>query len=96
MRDKGGRLRVGLKYCGGCNPEYDRVAVKNQIEKSLQGRVLFVSPESDDKEMILAILGCKIACADLSVFQGMKIWKITSVEDAEKFIKEVHHSVNIL
>jgi len=89
MRDKGGRLRVGLKYCGGCNPEYDRVAVKNQIEKSLQDKVLFVSPESDDKEMILAIQGCKIACADLSLFQELKIWKITSVEDAEKFVKEM-------
>jgi hypothetical protein len=96
MRDKDGRLKIGLKYCGGCNPEYDRVAVKNQIEKSLQDKVLFVSPESDDKEMILAILGCKIACADLSLFQGLKIWKITSVEDAKKFVKEIHHSVNIL
>ena len=89
MRDKDGGLRVGLKYCGGCNPEYDRVAVKTQIEKSLQDKVLFVSLESDDKEMILAILGCKIACADLSVFQGMKIWKVTSVEDAKKFIKDI-------
>ena len=66
------------------------------IEKSLQDKVLFVSPESDDKEMILAILGCKIACADLKLFQGLKKWKITSVEDAKKFIKEIHHSVNIL
>ncbi len=89
IRDKDGRLRVGLKYCGGCNPEYDRVAVKNRIEKSLQDKVLFVSPESDDKEMILAIQGCKIACADLSPFQGMKIWKVTNLEDAQKFIKEV-------
>ena len=89
MRDKDTRLKIGLKYCGGCNPEYDRVAVKNQIEKSLQDKVQFVSPESDDKEMILAIQGCKIACADLSPFQGVKIWKITSMEDAEKFVKEM-------
>ena len=82
-------LKVLVKYCGGCNPEYDRVAVKNQIEKCLRDRVLFVSPESDDKEMILVILGCKISCADLSPFQGLKIRKITSVEDAEKFIREM-------
>ena len=93
---KDNRLKIGLKYCGGCNPEYDRVAVKDQIEKSLQDKILFVSPESDDKEMILAIQGCKIACADLSQFQGVKIRKITSEEDAEEFIKEIHQSVNIL
>jgi hypothetical protein len=90
------RLKIGLKYCGGCNPEYDRVAVKEQIEKSLRDKVLFVSSESDDKEMILAILGCKIACADLRPFHGLKIWKITNVEDAKKFIKEMSYSVNIL
>jgi len=90
------RLKIGLKYCGGCNPDYDRVAVKDQIEKSLQGRVQFVSPESDDKDMILVIQGCKISCADLTSFEGLKIWKITSVEDAKTFIKEMHHSVNIL
>jgi len=89
-------LRIGIKYCGGCNPEYDRVAVKDQIENRLQGKVLFVSPENDDKEMILAIMGCKIACADLSLFRRLKIWKITSVEDAKKFIKEMDYSVNIL
>ena len=35
----GERIRVGLKYCGGCNPEYDRVALVKHIEESLQGRV---------------------------------------------------------
>jgi hypothetical protein len=90
------RLKIGLKYCGGCNPGYDRVSIKDQIEKSLKDKILFVSQESDDKEMILAIEGCKIACADLSDFQGLKIWKITSVEDAEEFIREMDYSVNIL
>jgi hypothetical protein len=90
------RLKIGLKYCGGCNPDYDRVAMKDQIEKILQDKIEFVSPESDDGEMILAIMGCKMACADLSLFQGLKVWKITSVEDVEKFIKQIHHSVNIL
>ena len=92
---KDNRLKIGLKYCGGCNPDYDRVAVKDQIEKSLKDKILFVSPESDDKEMILAIEGCKIACADLSHFRGLKIWKITSVEDAEEFIKVLSFSTKI-
>ncbi len=42
------RLRIGLKHCDGCNPGYDRVALAKQIEKSLQGKVEFVSPESQD------------------------------------------------
>jgi hypothetical protein len=83
------RLKIGIKYCGGCNPGYDRVALVKQIEKSLQGKVEFVSPESQDVALILAVQGCSTACADLSTFQGMEIRTITNIEGAEKLIKEI-------
>ena len=83
------RLKIGIKYCGGCNPGYDRVALVKQIEKSLQGKVEFVSPESQDVALILAVQGCSTACADLSAFQGMEIRTITNIEGAEKLIKEI-------
>ena len=83
------RLIIGLKYCGGCNPRYDRVALVKHIEKSLQGKVEFVSPESQDVGLILAVQGCSTACADLSAFQGLEIRTITNIEGAEKFIKEI-------
>jgi hypothetical protein len=82
-------MRIGLKYCGGCNPHYDRVALVRRIEKRLEGRVEFVSPESDDVDLILAVQGCSTACADLSPFQGMKIRVITDITDAENFILEM-------
>jgi len=87
------RLKIGIKYCGGCNPGYDRVALVKQIEKSLQGKVEFVSPESQDVALILAVQGCSTACADLSAFQGMEIRTITNIEGAEKFIKEIRKRV---
>ena len=83
------RLKIGIKYCGGCNPGYDRVALVKQIEKGLQGKVEFVSPESENVVLILAVQGYSTACADLSAFQGMEIRTITKIEDAEKFIKEI-------
>jgi len=82
-------MRVGLKYCGGCNPEYDRVALVRHIEESLQGRVKFVSPESEDIEILLAVEGCSTACADLSAFQGMEIRVITTIEAGKRFIQEI-------
>jgi hypothetical protein len=82
-------VRVGLKYCGGCNPEYDRVALVRHIEESLQGKVAFVSPESEDVELIVAVEGCSTACADLSAFQGMEVRVITTIEAGERFIQEM-------
>lgn len=26
-------MKVGIKYCGGCNPRYDRVAAVNQLKR---------------------------------------------------------------
>jgi len=82
-------LRVGLKYCGGCNPEYDRVALVRHIEESLQDRVEFVTPESEGVGLILAVEGCSTACADLSAFQGMEIRVITNIEAGDRFIQEI-------
>jgi len=88
-------MKVGLKYCGGCNPEYDRVALVRHIEKSLQGRIAFVSPESEGVGLILAVEGCGTACADLSAFQGMDIRVITNIDGTRRFIKEIRAQVEL-
>ena len=87
--DSDPKLMIGLKYCGGCNPTYDRVALVTQIEERLYGKVKFVSPERKDVDLILAVQGCGTACADLSAFQGLEIRTITSIEDVERFVKEI-------
>jgi hypothetical protein len=89
-RDKYVKLKVGVKYCGGCNPEYDRVALVEKIEKILQEELEFVSPEAKGVQVILAVQGCSTACADLSLFQELQIRIITSVGDEEKFVEEIN------
>jgi hypothetical protein len=41
----------------------------------------------------LAVEGCSTACADLSAFQGMEIWVITTIEAGESFIQEIKAQV---
>lgn len=82
-------LKVGIKYCGGCNPFYDRVALVKQIERRLKGKVTFVSAADDNVDLLLAVEGCNTACADLSLFNENKIRIITQIEDADDFITEI-------
>jgi phage gp36-like protein len=84
-------LKVGIKYCGGCNPYYDRVALVKQIESRLRGKVEFVSPHSDHVDFVLAVEGCQTACADLSAFQGKTIHIISRKEDAVKFLQKIQN-----
>jgi hypothetical protein len=93
MNSMGKALSVGLKYCGGCNPEYDRVALVKHMEESLQGKIAFVSPESKDVSLMVVVEGCSTACADLSAFQGMEVRIITSIKAGEKFIEEIRAQV---
>ena len=81
--------RFGVKYCGGCNPEYDRVALMEQVKERLEGKVSFVPPESEGIDIILAVHGCRTACADLSGFRGIDTWTVTGIEEGEKFAREI-------
>lgn len=81
--------RIGLKFCGGCSPRYDRIGMVKRIKKELGETIEFVPPHEPGADVILAIMGCKTACADLGPFEGKKLRIITSENDAESLIKEL-------
>ena len=82
-------LEIGVKYCGGCNPEYDRVALVEEMQKHLKGKVSFGFSGIYDVDLILVVHGCDTRCADLSPFQKMEIFEISSVKERERFIREM-------
>jgi hypothetical protein len=83
------RLKIRVKYCGGCNPNYDRPALVKLIKERLGNRVALVEAEGDTISLVLAMEGCSTACADLSPFAGLEVRVITSPEDVELFIRHI-------
>lgn len=56
---------VGLKYCGGCNPQIDRSALVEEINKLLPpGRQLATEQSAEPWEKAVLVCGCPTACAD--------------------------------
>ena len=82
-------VTVGLKYCGGCKPDYDRVALVETLRRRLGDRVIWVRADDPAAEMILAVHGCLTACADLEPYQAKPIFAITGQETAEAFVRQV-------
>ena len=83
-------LRVALKFCGGCNPDYDRVSVAETVHRRLNDRVDFVSADScDDIDIVLVLAGCESACTDLSAFEDCETAFIRSVKDAERKVAAI-------
>ena len=78
-----------MKFCGGCNPAYDRIAAANMIRDSLKAMADFVSYEDESADLVVVFMGCASACADISAIEGAHIHRISALEDAERFIKEI-------
>ncbi|MEN8247224.1 MAG: hypothetical protein ABFS43_20235 [Thermodesulfobacteriota bacterium] len=87
MQDSGKTI-IAIKYCGGCNPAFDRVeAVAGMLARLAD--VAEVVPLDDERaDMLVAVEGCPTACADLSGFKGEKIIVLSSREDVEGFRPE--------
>ncbi len=58
-------MRVAVKYCGGCNCSYDRVAMVTDLQRQFPG-ITITSAESQDgiqADLVLVICGCSSVCA---------------------------------
>ncbi len=63
--------RVGVKYCGGCNPTYDRVKRVEMLMGALMGRIELVSYEDAPFELLLIVNGCQKACVDREAVRSL-------------------------
>jgi len=58
-------LDIGIKYCGGCNPRFNRLEFVSQLKRNAphHNYSLYMGKPSD---VYLVVCGCKRACADFS------------------------------
>lgn len=92
MRDRQGKIKVGLKYCGGCRAGYDRVEMVGTVRERLAGKAEFVSADSEEAQMILIVSGCSSACTRLDFAGDRPVHFITSPEEAERWVTEMLNS----
>jgi hypothetical protein len=78
-----------VKFCGGCNPEYDRVGLLEELADNLKELFDFIPASAKEAHIILAIEGCRTACADLSPFADKPLVLNTGVSDMERLVHEI-------
>ncbi|RLB00978.1 MAG: hypothetical protein DRG37_01085 [Deltaproteobacteria bacterium] len=84
-----GKVKVGLKYCGGCNPDYDRVKAVEYIKEQLGDAIELVPAQTEDTDMVLVVEGCEVCCVDLAPFSSRPVIIVKSEEDAQSFVREI-------
>jgi hypothetical protein len=78
--------RLALKFCGGCNPCFDRRAVAQLLLRGLTG-VQWVSP-SKKPDLLIILNGCFNSCAERPEVQQMALLNLTIHEHSISPIKK--------
>ncbi|MCF8049684.1 MAG: hypothetical protein K9L59_00490 [Desulfobacterales bacterium] len=82
-------MKIAVKYCGGCNPQYDRMEIAQRFFRALNGKIELVSPDDPESEAVVVFVGCDTACVNLEPFKGLPVWIVRSEEDGERLIHDI-------
>ncbi|MBN1849643.1 MAG: hypothetical protein JW932_13785 [Deltaproteobacteria bacterium] len=82
------KKKIGLKYCGGCNPSYDRVAAVNEIQDKLR-HIEFVPWDTEGCDTILIVMGCESACVDLDPFTDKNLLLLKTPRDIPLVVQQL-------
>jgi len=72
--------RVALKFCGGCDPSYDRVEYWKSIRSAAGERIGWRRIDEGGFEAVFVINGCQRECA-LDTLKNVSEVKVVSVRD---------------
>lgn len=88
------KVCIGVKYCGGCNPRYDRAAFLEKVKQLCPEASFFPAWGNRNFDAYIVINGCPSACAEI---KGMKTEKekiIIECPDIKRAIGAVKKVVN--
>lgn len=82
-------MKIGIKYCGGCNPKFDRMAFVRRLKEAF-GHCEVQAVSSDDVfDCVAVVCGCPVACASLRDINTRKGFVIVRKDDMEATIKHL-------
>lgn len=85
-------IKIGLKYCGNCNPHINSPEIIRTLHNLLPPGYLIIPWAEGDYRVLLVLSGCPVDCAERPRFTGPQI-SVTGryvdlQETAEKNIPE--------
>jgi hypothetical protein len=74
---------IGIKYCGGCNPFYERVEIVHRAQSKFNHQLHFVRHDQPDIDVMILMSGCQRACAAQDLHQTVPRYSVTGKNDFE-------------
>ena len=77
-------MKCGIRFCGGCNPHYDRGAASREIRKKMEDIEFENAAEGEPYDCMLVLGGCSNCCASYDQFDVkgdvLKMWDRSHME----------------
>jgi 4-hydroxybutyrate CoA-transferase len=75
-------MTIQVKYCGGCNPRYDRSGLIQLIRDDFSGvNIVYEAPPAAEADFMLVVCGCSVRCASHEKLGGLFGKQIISSPD---------------
>jgi hypothetical protein len=89
-------LNIGIKYCGGCNPKYNRSAFVAWLTAKYKDKIN-IEPIKEDiiYDIVIIMNGCSSVCVNISEMNHKgKILSVACKEDFTLIYEEIDKMVN--
>ena len=87
------RYNIGIRYCGGCNPAYDRSRLVAQLLQRFPEIAIQYDPERYCALWIV-VNGCLTGCADSSSLPGDEICVIRQPADLKQAVQKIQELID--
>lgn len=77
-------VTVGVRYCGGCNPRFDRVAGVRRLEAAYPRAAFKSARPGESYDLLLIVGGCTACCPDQTGLTGRYRVEIRTEQDFEQ------------
>lgn len=85
-------MKIGIKYCGGCNPHYDRTREVQKFIKKFPNHTFTFNPEQDPCDICLLVCGCMTACASREHIATTQFKELCTPRQFVEFRKELENT----
>ena len=75
-------MRVGVKYCGGCNQTYERVRAVEKMKRKLGQHTFEAYSPDGEYGKVIVVCGCARECVEVN--ETKNVIAVCSEEDIER------------
>lgn len=81
-------MKVGIKYCGGCNPYIDRKLLTKRLRDKLEpDTYAFEYFDFHDCQVVVVLNGCNVGCAEVQKNKNSIIVSGSEI-DGKQYLEE--------